>query len=276
MLLFRNVFVVAVGQVSILNALFSFYLLCYFEPRYQYIDVQHFSCPRENRQLAVSLADLMIKWEAHGRERVRLRRAANATSVTQAAATTGDSAKGTKRSLEGGTDHSATGNGAAVPDGATASLAMVGPQQGREKVMKTATGAAPGAGAGAVVPARDGSSAAGGAGVAEGTTDSYRLSKSAVSKVSFVGILVREVAPVVVGASVTVKVTTRVDCVINPVLSVLTSYLKVETVVNFVVRVSLFAMANLKDNGITHLSRRCLGLLEKALELWPDTPIKYT
>ena len=51
---------------------------------------------------------------------------------------------------------------------------------------------------------------------------------------------------------------------------------QVETVVNFVVRVSLFAMANLKDNGITHLSRRCLGLLEKALELWPDTPIKYT
>lgn len=49
-----------------------------------------------------------------------------------------------------------------------------------------------------------------------------------------------------------------------------------ETVVNFVVRVSLFAMANLKDNSITHLSRRCLGLLEKALELWPDTPIKYT
>ncbi|CAN0033290.1 unnamed protein product, partial [Ectocarpus fasciculatus] len=52
--------------------------------------------------------------------------------------------------------------------------------------------------------------------------------------------------------------------------------LQVETVVNFVVRVALFAMANLKDSGITHLSRRCLGLLEKALELWPDTPIKYT
>ncbi|CAM9912708.1 unnamed protein product, partial [Hapterophycus canaliculatus] len=41
------------------------------------------NCPRENRQLAVSLADLMIKWEAHGRERVRQRRAAS-TAATPA------------------------------------------------------------------------------------------------------------------------------------------------------------------------------------------------
>lgn len=150
---------------------------------YQFIDVQPSSCPRENRQLAVSLADLMIKWEAHGRERVRLRRAANATTVTPAAAPAGDPAKGTKRSLDGGTDQPATaGNGAAdgTAGAAAASPATAGPHQGREKVMKTATGAAPGAGAVAVVPAREGSSAAGGAGVAEGTTDSYRLSKSAV------------------------------------------------------------------------------------------------
>lgn len=151
---------------------------------YQYTDVQRFSCPRENRQLAVSLADLMIKWEAHGRERVRLRRAANATCVTPAPAAAGDPTKGTKRSLEGGTNQPATaGNGAAVSDGvaaAAASPATPGQQQGREKVMKTATGAAPGAGAGAVLPAREGSSAAGGGGAAEGTTDSYRLSKSAV------------------------------------------------------------------------------------------------
>lgn len=146
------------------------------------------SCPRENRQLAVSLADLMIKWEAHGRERVRLRRAANAnanaTSVPPATP-----AAGTKRPFEDGTDQpaSATNGVAGVAAVAAASPATAGQQQqeqqqGREKVMKTATGTAPGAGAGAVVPARDGSSSAGGGGVAEGTTDSYRLSKSAVRK----------------------------------------------------------------------------------------------
>lgn len=152
-------------------------------------NVRHLSCPRENRQLAVSLADLMMKWEAHGRERVRLRRAANATatSVTPAAAAAGDPAKGTKRALEGGTEQPAAAeNGAVAADGAAAAAASPGTagqqQQGREKVMKTATGAAPGAGAGAVVPAREGSSAAGGGGVAEGTTDSYRLSKSAVRR----------------------------------------------------------------------------------------------
>lgn len=51
---------------------------------------------------------------------------------------------------------------------------------------------------------------------------------------------------------------------------------QVETVVNFVVRVALFAMANLKDTNISHLSKQCLRLLESALTLWPDTPMKYT
>ena len=51
---------------------------------------------------------------------------------------------------------------------------------------------------------------------------------------------------------------------------------QVETVVNFLVRVALFAMTNIKDNTLSHLSRQCLRLLEKALSLWPDTPIKYT
>ena len=60
-----------------------------------------------------------------------------------------------------------------------------------------------------------------------------------------------------------------------PCVTVVTQQ-QVETVVNFVVRVALFAMTNLKDTNLSHLSRQCLGLLEKALSLWPDTPIKYT
>lgn len=51
---------------------------------------------------------------------------------------------------------------------------------------------------------------------------------------------------------------------------------QVETVINFMVRVALFAMANLKDNNIADLSPQCVGLFERALTLWPDTPIKYT
>ena len=51
---------------------------------------------------------------------------------------------------------------------------------------------------------------------------------------------------------------------------------QVETVVNFVVRVALFAMSSVKDNSIGHLTRQCLGLLDRALALWPDTAIKYT
>ncbi|CAM9449609.1 unnamed protein product, partial [Laminaria digitata] len=151
------------------------------------------NCPRESRQLAVSLADLMIKWEAHGLERIRVRRAVAAAEAAAAAATAtataltvpdpGEVAKGTKRPLE---------SGQAVGGMMTAGAGMTG-----------------------------GGSGGGGGGVGGGQQ-------------------------------------------------------QVETVVNFVVRVALFAMTNLKDNNLSHLSRQCLGLLEKALSLWPDTPIKYT
>lgn len=137
----------------------------------------------------MSLADLMIKWEAHGLERIRVRRAvaaaeaAAATAAATAATTTTTTtlilsetgeAKGTKRPLEtgqvaGGVLTAGVGVGVAGGGGA-------GGLQGREKMMRTAAGGAvPGTGAGL---AREGSTA--GLATAEGTTDSFTLNRSSV------------------------------------------------------------------------------------------------
>lgn len=159
------------------------------------------SCPRENRQLAVSLADLMIKWEVHGRERTQARRAAAAAA---AAATTpvipapytasmetadssagGGGGKGTKRPLEsaenivgGGVSGIVSlgvgGNVGGILPGTAVVSGQLG--QGREKIMRTETGGAPGTGAVVAVSA----AAGGGVGISEGTTDNFTLNRSSV------------------------------------------------------------------------------------------------
>lgn len=332
------------------------------------------SCPRENRQLAVSLADLMIKWEAHGRERIRARRAAaaaEAAAATAAAAARAaavaaeEAAAAAAASVENSEGGDAQGSGTKRPLAGTSEGAQVGigvgkdtvPQQGRDtKLMRTESGAVPGTGSSMPRPSLDlpaaGAIIGGGVAVAEGTTDNFTLNRSSVricTPVALCGVrsisnsrvrmftsrqtlLVRVIsvpefsvilqakvgkAPptphralgrtrlcillrtgheslghiltpeededgVVLMIATMITVMTMVTRMLMRAITSLTRTIvlqpqqQVETVVNFLVRVALFAMANLKDSNIAHLSKQCMRLLESALTLWPDTPIKYT
>ena len=149
-------------------------------------DLTLHSCPRENRQLAVSLADLMITWEEHGRERLRARRAATAANAAVSANLTPAPAEasaasqegGTKRLLNGGQGTAPPGGSGGVPPGWSGSAG----HQSREKVLKTEIGASPGASAGAAAAAAPAVATVAGSGFGstEGMADCFTLNRSSV------------------------------------------------------------------------------------------------
>lgn len=140
----------------------------------------------------------MIKWEEHGRERMRARarRVASAAATTastaaaaasppapascSAAGVAPDQATGTKRSLEGMSQPA--GPGPMASTGGIGIGAVGADVQGRQKMMRTETGSVPGTGASVPVPApvAVAGGSEGGPAVAESTTDSFTLNRSSV------------------------------------------------------------------------------------------------
>lgn len=233
----------------------------------------------------------MITWEEHGRERIRTRRSTAAVSsvpTPTAAPSSVEVMTGVKRPHEG--DQGTSGVGSGMGD---VMSGVAAEQQAREKVLKTEAGSASVAAAAAVATC----------GGVEGMTDSFTLNRSSVRESpsgcsstwgrcegswfrlfvdGFCVFSFKPIFPCVLKYTNNFIGITYCSIMTKKWIFLLfgraglEEQQQVETVVNFVVRVALFAMSSVKDNSIGHLTRQCLGLLERALDLWPDTAIKYT